>query len=191
MTTLRDTLWRRRCTFLAVLGAIAALWVAGWFLVSRAIDETYSSDWRSSSSSDASRRGVFVSSLVVTPAVVSASRTVDLRVTDAWVERPTHIAYRWVFLRREVKDSTYRLIVHLAKVPHSDTAWTDLSRRCFAFADFYLNDQSAGMSGDFAHEELVLESKVPPPNTARLRVVLHGHVDPPPGAPPSTVPDCP
>ena len=141
--------------------------------------------------SDASRRGVFVSSPVVEPAVVSVSGSVDLRVTDAWVEHPTHIQYTWLFLRREVKDSAYRLITHLAKVPHSYIAWTDLSRRCFAFVDFYLNEQRVGVSGDFAHEGLIYQSTVPIPDTVRLRVVLHGHVAPPPGAPPSNVPDCP
>jgi hypothetical protein len=187
----RSMRWKRRHTGLAMVGVIALLWPAGCFLVSRAIDEKYSVDWHSSSSDDASRRGVFVSARVVEPAVVSVSTAVDLRVTDAWVEHTTHVEYRWIFLRRQVKDSAYRLIVHLAKVPHSNTEWTDLSRRCFAFVDYYLNEQRPSSSGDFAQEELVDQSPLPIPDTVRLRVKLHGHVDPPPGAPPSGIPDCP
>lgn len=191
MTALGERLRRYRRPIVAGVGGIALLALAGSFLVSRGIDETYSRDWRSSSSEDASRRGVFVSSPVVTPAVVSVSPAVDVRVTDAWVEHPTHIEYHWVFVRREVKDSAYRLIVLLAKTPHSDSVWTDLGRRCFAFVDFYLNEQRAGVSGDFAHEELFAESVLAIRDTVRLRVVRHDHVDPPPGAPRSKTPDCP
>jgi hypothetical protein len=191
LITLRAMLWKRRRVGMALVAVIGLLWSAGCFVVSRAIDETYSAGWRSSTSNDARRRGVFVSSPVVKPAVVAASGAVDLRVIDAWVEHPTHIEYTWVFLRHEVRDSTYRLITHLAKMPHSETAWTDLSRRCFAFVDFYLNGARVGVSGDFAHEELIYQSTVPIPDTVQLRVERHGHVGPPPGAPPSDVPDCP
>lgn len=191
MTALGERLRRYRGLILAGVGGIALLGPAGCFLVSRAIDETYSRDWRSTSSEDANRRGLFVSSPVIVPAVVAVSPAVDLRVTDAWVERPTHIEYRWIFARQEVKDSAYRLVVRLAKTPHSDSGWTDLSRRCFAFVDFYLNEQPVGVSGDFAHEELIYQSALPLRDTVRLRVVRHGHVAPPPGAPPSNIPDCP
>src|SRR4051812_2957933 len=105
LTTLRAMLWERRRIGMALVVVIGLLWPAGSFVVSRAIDETYSADWRSSSSGDASRRGVFVSSPVVAPAVVAVSGTVDLRVVDAWVEHPTHIAYTWVFRRHEYRDS--------------------------------------------------------------------------------------
>jgi hypothetical protein len=191
-TSYRVANMKRRWKIL--IGVAASVLIVGGgssLLISRAVDQTYSADWRSSSSSDAARRGVLISSPVIMPAVASASDAVDLRVTDAWVERPTHVEYRWLFMRREVKDSAYRLVVHLTKVPRGDSAWTDLSRRCFAFVDFYLNEKRVGSSGDFAHEELFYQSSTPIPDTVRLRIVRHGHMDPPPGAPPSGVPDCP
>lgn len=181
--------WQRYA--LLTLAGLLAIYSGGCFLVTRAIDETYSSDWRSTSSDHARRRGVFVAMPVVVPAVLRASDAMDWRVTDAWVERPTHVAYRWLFLRQEIQDSAYRLEVHLVKTPHGDSTWTSITRRCFLYADILANGKQGGRSGDFATESLFLTSPAPFPDTVRLSIVRHPKVAPPPGAPPSNTIDCP
>jgi hypothetical protein len=177
-----------------VIGVVAAtvfLGGASSFLVSRAVDQFYSPVWRSDNSNDAKRRGVFVTSPVVVPAVVAASDSVDLRVTDAWVERPTHAEYRWGLFRREVQDSAYRVVVLLTQVPHSGDASTTFTGGCFASVDLYLDGRRGGWSGDFAHHEIFQVSSSPFPDTLRLTIVRHGHIPPPAGAPARSIPDCP
>jgi len=173
------------------VAVVVLLVAAGSFMVVRAVDEFYSPDWRSTSSGEAKRNGVFVAAPTVIPAAVAVSDSVEMHVTDAWVERPTHVHYRWGLISHVVVDSGYRFMLHLAKAPVAGKAWTLRIRDCFASVDYYLNDQRAGSSGDFATEVLFDQSRSPFPDTVHLRAVWHAPVPPPPGAAPSPVPDCP
>ena len=136
-----------RIAALCVIGVIV-LWVAGSFLMEQGVEEYYSRGWQSTSTRDAQLREVFVTAPAVMPAAVAVSDAVEAWVTDAWVERLTHIEYRWHLVRRVVVDSGYRLVLHLAKGPVSGQAATLRKRECFASVDFYLDDKPARSSGD-------------------------------------------
>jgi len=182
---------RRWLKIAAICVAVVALLLGvGSFMVMQGVDEYYSRDWQSTSSNDAKRKGVFVAAPAVMPAAVAVSDSVEMHVTDAWVERPTHVHYRWGLVSQVLVDSGYRLVLHLARGPVTGHAWTLPIRDCFASVDYYLNDQPAGQSGDFATEVLFDQSRSSYPDTVHLRVVRHDRVSLPQGAPPSPIRDC-
>jgi hypothetical protein len=169
---------------------VVVLFAAGSFLIEQSVVEYYSRDWQSRSTEDAKRRGVFVTVPTVTPAAVAVSDSVEARVADAWVERPTHVVYRWYLLRRVVVDSGYRLVVHLVKGPVAGQPSTLHTRECFAYVELYLDGRSAGSGGDFRTDILTDVSRSPVPDTVHLSARRHAPVSQLPGAAPSPVPDC-
>ena len=180
--------WRR---WVAISVGVMLLDVlTGNFLVTRAITEFYSPRWRSENSMQAKARGVFVHDVSIIPAAVPIADAVDLRVIDAWVERPTRIKYRWFVLPTEIQDSTYRLVVRAVHVPRENAGvWSAGVGRCFAFYDVRLDNQSVTTSGGLVsmfdrHSERRF------PDTIALTVVRRGNVGTPPGALPVENP-CP
>lgn len=177
----RRVLQRRVLQFCAVAGCPV---IAGCFVVNRAIDETYSRDWASASTENAKYRRVFVSSPTIAPAVLPATDSIDVHVTDAWIEHPTHVEYRWLFWRREIQDSTYRFVLHFVQTPHSSGLWSAERARCFASYDLVANDGELGRSGNADVHIGTLESRTPLRDTIRLTLRRHPRVAPPPGAAP-------
>jgi hypothetical protein len=150
------------------------------FLVNRAVEEHYSSGWYSETTENAQYREVFVASPIVVPAVLRVGDSVELRVVDAWVERPTHVEYRWLVRRTEVQDSGYRLVVHLAQVPRDTPVWSYPRGRCFVFADFQVNGEHPAVSGNGDVRILVVEDTRPFTDTVRLAARVRAR---PPDAP--------
>ena len=156
----------------AVTVAASAAIAAGCFFVNRAIDETYSSRWQSASTENAKYRGVFVKSPTIIPGQLQPSDSVELRVVDAWVERPTHIEYRWLFWRREVQDSGYRLVVHLAQVPLDTGIWTYSVGRSVVNFRLLIEGREPGYTGNAYLQIAYLESREPFPDVVHLRLVM-------------------
>lgn len=125
-----------------------------------------------SSSSNAAKGGhLFVAAPVVSPSVFAVSESVDLRVTDAWVEHPMHTESRPLGLfPRNVVDSTYRLRVHLTRVPHSDSVWTNASQECFATVEFTLDGQRPSAFANFERQDLTFKSPARFADTVRLQM---------------------
>jgi len=89
---------------------LALLGAAAWRVVEVGVTEFYSPGWYSRSSADAQRRGL----LIRRPAVViepATYRGAPLRVTDAWIERVTHVEHPFYLWRRVVRDPAVRLVV--------------------------------------------------------------------------------
>lgn len=174
--------WKRWLT-VAVLVVLAAL-LTGSFLVTRTIDEFYSPDRRSENSMQAKARGVFVHDVSILPAAVPIADAVDLRVIDAWVERPTRVRYRWNVLPTEIQDSAFRLVVRAAHVPRDGgETWSPALGRCFAFYDVRLDGQPVTTSGGLV-SMFDRRSALPFSDTIALSVVRRGNPGTPPGAAP-------
>lgn len=173
--------WRWPLVLAVVIAGVAG---AGCYLVNRGIDETYSSSWQSASTENAKYRKVFVRSPVVIPALLSASDSIDLHVTDAWIERPTHIEYRWLFLREEIQDSAFRFVLHFVQAPRASDGWSVQRAHCFASYEIFANGQELGRTGNATVEIGIMESSTAFSDTIRLRIARHPRVEPPPGAQP-------
>jgi hypothetical protein len=93
-------------TVLIVVGACVA--VLRQILVAQVMGRA-SRHWTSTSAADARRRGVLVGEPVVTTPVIQAD-SFQAAVTDAWVEEVTHLEYRFLFFKREVREGRYRLV---------------------------------------------------------------------------------
>ena len=168
---------------LAVGAALAGM--GACLVVDRAVNEHYSPGWHSETTENAMHRKVFVGSPAVVPAMLRLGGAVELRVVDAWIERPTHVEYRWLVRRTEVQDSGYRLVVHLAQVPRDTTVWTYASGRCFVWGDFHVDGQRPAVSGNGDVRILVVRADRPFADTVRLSVRTRGSPQDDSGDPPS------
>jgi hypothetical protein len=138
---------------------------SGCFLINNPIEEYYSRHWHSGGTENAKYRGVFVKSPTIIPGQLRLSDSVELRVTDAWVERPTHVEYRWVFLRREIQDSGYRFVIHLAQVPQEPSTWTQGS---FVPYRLLIDGKDSVFTGNSYVHIAILESETPFPDVVHL-----------------------
>jgi hypothetical protein len=152
---------------------VAVAGMGACFLVNRTVEEAYSSGWYSETTENAQYRKVYVSSPTVVPAALRLGDSVELRVVDAWVERPTHIEYHWLVRRTEVRDSGYRLVVHLAQVLRDSSVWTYARGRCFVSAEFEVNGDGTGVSGNGDVKILVAQHDRPFADTVRLNARAH------------------
>jgi hypothetical protein len=162
---------RAQIALMLVLSAVL-LGLAGSFLVNRSIDETYSDGWYSASTENARYRGVFVRSPIVVPSRLCTSDSTEARVTDAWIERRTHVEYRWLIVRREVQDSLNRLVIHLAQVPRDSIVWRYSLGRGFVDVRFLMNGEAGGTSGNANVHTIFSLSAAPFPDTVRLTAVI-------------------
>jgi hypothetical protein len=150
------------------LVVVIVLGATGWRALTGAIEESYSAGQYSASTENAQYRGVFVKSPVVHPSSIALNDSVADVVTDAWIERPTHVRYRWFLLRREFKDSTFRAVIHLARVARDSAIWNYGRRRAFAESDILIDGQEPARSGDAAVRTIYLESDRPFRDTISL-----------------------
>jgi hypothetical protein len=146
--------------------------VAGSFLINSGIEETYSPGWMSAGTENARMRGVFVRSPIVVPAGLALGDSLEARVSDAWIERVTHVEYAWLFIRKEVRDSQYRLVLHLAQLPRGARAWSVERARCFVNADYRVNGEVPARTGNPDVDILYLQRTRPFPDTVRLAVTV-------------------
>jgi hypothetical protein len=89
------------------IAIIVFVGAAGWYVITGSIEEYYSPGWYSASTENAQYRNVFVRSPVVVPSRLTINDSVAFAVTDAWIERPTRVEYRWYLIRRELRDSSF------------------------------------------------------------------------------------
>ena len=157
-----------------VLGITLTLLLAagllGWRIVMGGIEEHYSPGWHSASTENAQYRGVYVSSPAVQPSVLHTSDSVALAVTDAWIERPTRVRYRWWINRRESQDTTYRLVIHLARVVHDSTTWTSAVGRAPVLEDILIDGKQPARTGNANVQTVYQQSSAAFPDTVRLSI---------------------
>jgi hypothetical protein len=152
--------------------ALVLLGIAGSWLVSAAVAETYSPGWYSASTENAQYRGVYLKSPIVRPSILAINDSVAWAVTDAWIERPTRVRYRWYLVRRQERDSSYRLVVHFAQLVRDTNQWTFANGRSFASGEVLINGQVPARSGNANVQTLYDESSKQFPDT--IRVSLRG-----------------
>ncbi len=149
-------------TFLLVAGLL------GWRIIMGGIEEYYSPGWYSASTENAQHRGVYVSSPAVQPSMLHTSDSVALAVTDAWVERPTRVSCRWWILRRESQDTTFRLVIHLARVVRDSATWTSAVGRAPALGDILIDGEQPARTGNATVLTVYQQSSSAFPDTIRL-----------------------
>jgi len=157
-------------TVLVVVGVCLA--VARWILVVQ-IMSYYSRRWTSQSSTDARRRGILVAAPVVATPIIQAD-SFQATVTDAWVEEVTHLEYRFLFFKREVREGRYRLVALVepqTPLPGSSTLARLTPGAVPAQVDtvvfpFYL--------GSAAQHRPYLELERPFPDTLWFALILEG-----------------
>ena len=154
----------------AITVIIALVGGVGWYVISGGIEEFYSPGWFSASTENAKYRRVFVSSPVVMPSRFALNDSVAFAVTDAWIERPTRVRYRWYLIRRETRDSTFRLVVNLAQVVRDSGSWSFSRGRSFANASLLVNGARPASTGNAAVHTIYLNSYTSLPDTVRLSV---------------------
>jgi hypothetical protein len=159
--------WRR---FGVTLGVIAALLVGACWVVNTRIVEFYSRGWTAASTENARLKGVFVASPVIEPARTAVTDSIDLHVTDAWVERPTRVEYRWYVWPRTIQDSSYRLVLHYVPAPHYGGQSGVPNGRCFASFDILLDGVRVGRSGNASVQIATVLSRTAFPDTIHLSV---------------------
>ena len=163
------------CSILVVGAAtLVLLFAAGAFLVDRSVTVSYSRDWQSASTENAQYRKVFVASPIVEPSRLALNDSLYLAVTDAWVERPTHIEYKWFFARREVSDSGYRVVVHLAQVTRDAVPWTHSLGRGFVNSELRIDGDRPSVSGNAYVKIIEHFYRDVPPDTIRLSILPPG-----------------
>ena len=153
---------------------LVLLFAAGAFLIDRSVTLNYSRDWQSASTENAQHRKVFVKSLVAVPSRMSLTDSLDLAVTDAWVERPTRVEYDWFFVRRERSDSGYRVVVHLAQVTRDAVPWTHALGRGFVNSELLVDGERTSASGNAYVKIVERHYRDLPPDTIRLAIRLPG-----------------
>jgi hypothetical protein len=117
-----------------------------WVLIG-ALRETHSSEEYSLNTEHAKARRAFVKSVVVRPSILPLSDAVAYAVTDAWVEHPIRVRYRWYLFPKQAVDSSYRVVVHLAQVVRDSTAWTRDVGGLYVSGDVLLNGERVTTSG--------------------------------------------
>jgi len=153
-----------------VLLSLVLIGALGWRVVAGAIEESYSPGWYAASTENARYRGVFVKSVAVRPSTIVLNDSVAFAVTDAWVERPTRVRYRWFLFRQETKDTTFRVVLHLAQLARDTSLWTYARGRSFVAADILIDGKDPARSGDASVHTIYLPSARPFRDTLQLTV---------------------
>jgi hypothetical protein len=153
-----------------LIASIVAVIIASGCL-NQGIEEYYSPGWHSSSTENARYRRAFLASPTIVPGELRLEDSMELRVVDAWVERPTHVEYRWGLWRRELQDPRYRLVINLVQVPVGTAQWTYASGRDLASFKLLIEDQAPTYGGNANVQTVWLESETPFPDVIHLRLL--------------------
>jgi hypothetical protein len=149
--------------------ALLTCTVAAWVLIG-ALREEHSPEVRSVSTENAKMREVFVKSPVVRPSLLQLSDAVAYAVTDAWIEHPTRVRYRWFLIPHQTTDSSFRVVVHLAQVVRDSTLWTRDVGRIYVSGDVVLNGEPVVTTSDPSIHIVYKESSKAFPDTIRLAI---------------------
>lgn len=161
---------KARRTLGIAIALLTAVGLLGWRTISGRIEEYYSPRWYSASTENAQYRGVYVSSPTVRPSVLHMGDSVVLAITDAWVERPTRVKYRWLLVRQESQDTTFRLVIHLAQVARDSTMWTYATDRAPVAGDILVEGEQPARTGNATVQTIYQLSPTAFPDTVRLSI---------------------